>query len=166
MGRMPMIAAPTAAPKKPSSEIGVSRMRSGKRCSRPNVTVNAPPKPPGTPISSPRQNTDGSRSISSAMPSRSASAIDCRFIGLIQFIRKYVTRQVVGCRLRRLACRLDTHLDSLGNMAFDSAQFGFANVLALEQQAPQQANRVTLEPVVLLVFGLVVAWIAARVACS
>ena len=44
---MPMIAAPTAAPKKPSSAIGVFSIRSGNSFSRPRVTVNAPPHPAG-----------------------------------------------------------------------------------------------------------------------
>ena len=38
-----MIAAPTAAPKKPSSAIGVLSIRSGNSCSSPRVTVNAAP---------------------------------------------------------------------------------------------------------------------------
>src|SRR4051794_38817262 len=80
IGRMPMIAAPTAAPKNPSSAIGVLSIRSGNSCSRPSVTVNAPPQPPGTAMSSPRQNTDTSRRISSAIPSRSASAMLSRLM--------------------------------------------------------------------------------------
>src|SRR2546428_258124 len=76
MGRIPVIAAPIPTPAMPASEIGVSRMRSWPNSSeRPSVTVNAPPKPPGTPMSSPRQNTEGSRLISSRMPSRRASAM-------------------------------------------------------------------------------------------
>ena len=47
----------------PISEIGVSRMRSWPNSSdRPSVTVNAPPKPPGMPMSSPMQKTRSSRS--------------------------------------------------------------------------------------------------------
>ena len=61
IGRIPMMAAPTAAPKKPSSAIGVLSIRSGNSFSRPSVTVNAPPHPPGTAMSSPRQKTAGSR---------------------------------------------------------------------------------------------------------
>src|SRR5438477_8261116 len=65
-----------ATPAIPVSEIGVSRIRSCPNSSdRPSVTVNAPPNPPGTPMSSPRQKTVGSRRISSRIPSRSASAI-------------------------------------------------------------------------------------------
>ena len=76
MGRRPAIAAPTATPASPSSEIGVSRIRSWPNSSdRPSVTVNAPPKPPGMPMSSPMQKTSGSRRISSRMPWRIASAM-------------------------------------------------------------------------------------------
>src|SRR5579871_1883188 len=76
MGRIPVMAAPIATPAIPASEIGVSRMRSWPNSSdRPRVTVNAPPNPPGMPMSSPRQKTVGSRSISSRIPSRNASAI-------------------------------------------------------------------------------------------
>ena len=70
IGRMPIMAAPTAAPKNPSSAIGVSSIRSGNRFSNPSVTVNAPPHPPGTAMSSPMQKTVSSRSISSAIASR------------------------------------------------------------------------------------------------
>ena len=65
-GRRPMCAAPAAAPTKPVSLIGVSITRSApKRSSSPSVTLNAPPY---FPMSSPRQKTDGSRSISSVRP--------------------------------------------------------------------------------------------------
>ena len=80
IGRIPIIAAPTAAPKNPSSAIGVLSIRSGNSSSRPSVTVNAPPHPPATAMSSPRQKTDGSRRISSAIPSRSDSAMLRRLI--------------------------------------------------------------------------------------
>src|SRR6202047_2120551 len=83
IGLIPIISAPTATPKKPSSAIGVLIIRSGNLFSRPRVTVNAPPQPPGTAMSSPIQKTALSRSISSAMPSRRASAIACRFISAL-----------------------------------------------------------------------------------
>ena len=70
-GRMPMCAAPAAAPTKPVSLIGVSITRSApNRSSSPSVTLNAPPY---APMSSPRQKTSGSRSISSNRPWRIAS---------------------------------------------------------------------------------------------
>ena len=43
-GRIPMCAAPAAAPTKPASEIGVSITRSSpNRAINPSVTLNAPP---------------------------------------------------------------------------------------------------------------------------
>src|SRR6266508_268043 len=82
-GRSPVAAAPTAAPMYPDSEIGVSSTRSRpKRCTRPLVTPSTPPQasscsnpgtvaPPGT--SSPISTTSGSRSISTASASLTAS---------------------------------------------------------------------------------------------
>src|SRR5688500_11678660 len=70
-GRMPMWAAPAAAPTIPASLIGVSMTRaSPKRSASPSVTLNAPPY---APMSSPMQKTFGSRSISSESPCRIAS---------------------------------------------------------------------------------------------
>src|SRR6266540_2461052 len=82
-GRSPVAAAPTAAPMYPDSEIGVSSTRSRpKRCTRPLVTPSTPPQasscsnpgtvaPPAT--SSPISTTSGSRSISTASASLTAS---------------------------------------------------------------------------------------------
>ena len=66
-----MCAAPAAAPTMAASEIGVSMTRrSPNFCISPSVTLNAPPY---APMSSPRQKTFASRSISSKRPSRMAS---------------------------------------------------------------------------------------------
>src|SRR6266540_6028566 len=82
-GRSPVAAAPTAAPMYPDSEIGVSSTRSRpKRWTRPLVTPSTPPQasscsnpgtvaPPAT--SSPMSTTSGSRSISTASASLTAS---------------------------------------------------------------------------------------------
>src|SRR5580704_4044030 len=71
-GRIPVMAAPTAMPVKPASEIGVSSTRLA-----PNSTTN-PVKTlngcPASAMSSPRMNTRGSRRISSASASRMACA--------------------------------------------------------------------------------------------
>ena len=70
-GRRPVIAAPMAAPRMACSEIGVSHMRSGPNSSnRPAAVLNTPP---AAPMSSPRHTTEGSRRISRAMPSDTAS---------------------------------------------------------------------------------------------
>src|SRR6266567_1071424 len=70
-GRMPVIAAPTAIPVKPASEIGVSSTRSLPNSStRPVRTLKTVP---ASAISSPQMKTRGSRRISSASASRTAS---------------------------------------------------------------------------------------------
>ncbi len=65
MGRIPINAAPEAAPMMAISEIGVSITRSGpKRSMRPALVLKAPPY---APTSSPMRKTRSSRSISSRM---------------------------------------------------------------------------------------------------
>src|SRR5580700_1065788 len=71
-GRMPVIAAPTARPVKPASEIGVSITRCVPNSStRPERTLNGVP---ASATSSPSMQTRESRRISSANASRTASA--------------------------------------------------------------------------------------------
>ena len=61
-GRMPIAAAPTPAPRKAISDIGVSITRSSPNFSiNPSVALNGPPEP----ISSPIKKTVGSLSSSS-----------------------------------------------------------------------------------------------------
>src|SRR5206468_906316 len=72
-GRRPAMAAPTPAPTKVASEIGVSRTRSSPNASRrPRVT---PKIPPMSETSSPMTNTRSSRVISACSASLRASAI-------------------------------------------------------------------------------------------
>src|SRR3981081_202463 len=69
-GLIPVIAAPTARPVKPASEIGVSITRSVPNSStRPDSTLNGVP---ASATSSPMMKTVGSRRISSASASRTA----------------------------------------------------------------------------------------------
>src|SRR5262245_33872605 len=76
-GRMPVTAAPQARPAIASSEIGVSRTRSGPNSLiRFSVTPKMPPPAPQMPISSPSRKTVGSRRISS----RSASFSACEIV--------------------------------------------------------------------------------------
>src|SRR2546423_3425469 len=96
-GRMPMWAAPAAAPMIAASEIGVSITRcSPYFAAKPSVTLNAPPY---APMSSPRQKTFLSRSISSNNASRIAS--------------RYVISDIVRSPTRRALVDLDCRLDSL-----------------------------------------------------
>ena len=68
-GRTPVIAAPMAAPTIACSEMGVSHTRPNSS-NRPTVVLNTPP---AAAMSSPRHTTVGSRRISRAMPSATAS---------------------------------------------------------------------------------------------
>src|SRR6476661_1577460 len=71
-GFMPVIAAPTAMPVKPASEIGVSMTRSVPNSfTSPVRTLKGCP---ASAMSSPQMKTFGSRRISSARASRTASA--------------------------------------------------------------------------------------------
>src|ERR1700674_1392822 len=70
-GRRPVIAAPTATPVNPASEIGVSMTRDFPNSSTsPDKTLNGVP---ASATSSPMRHTRGSRRISSASASRTAS---------------------------------------------------------------------------------------------
>ena len=69
-GRMPVIAAPTASPVMPASEIGESITRSGPNsATRPDSTLNGVP---ASATSSPITNTRSSRRSSSASASLTA----------------------------------------------------------------------------------------------
>ncbi len=70
-GRIPISAAPVAAPAMAASEMGVSRIRSGPNSS--NMPRDTPKAPPYTPTSSPMRKTSGSRRISWIRASRTAS---------------------------------------------------------------------------------------------
>src|SRR6202167_4562838 len=71
-GRSPVIAAPTATPVKPASEIGVSPTRAAPNSSTsPDKTLNGVP---ASATSSPKIHTRESRRISSASASRTACA--------------------------------------------------------------------------------------------
>ena len=71
IGRSPIQAAPTAAPTKPSSAIGVSITRSGPNSS--NSPLETPNGPPKWPTSSPIRNTRPSSRMASDMASWIAS---------------------------------------------------------------------------------------------
>src|SRR5258706_11090839 len=73
-GRSPVIAAPPATPENPASEIGVSMTRDFPNSSTsPDKTLNGVP---ASATSSPIRHTVGSRRISSASASRTASPSD------------------------------------------------------------------------------------------
>ena len=70
-GRIPVMAAPMAAPTIACSLMGVSQTRSGPNSANsPAAVLNTPS---AAPMSSPRQTTVSSRRISWAMPAATAS---------------------------------------------------------------------------------------------
>src|ERR1700693_3401144 len=101
-GRSPVIAAPTARPVKPASEMGVSITRSMPNSStRPDKTLNGVP---ASATSSPRMHTRESRRISSASASRTASARvnSRRAVSGIDVLLHFL-----GTGIRRRHCELD-----------------------------------------------------------
>src|SRR5439155_8270322 len=104
MGRMPVIAAPTAMPVNPASDIGVSRTRSVPNSStKPASTLNTVP---ASAMSSPQMKTRASRRISSAIASRTASAnVSSRVSGIDVLV--HLVRSRIGSRDRELNCLLD-----------------------------------------------------------
>src|SRR5437870_2453208 len=95
MGRMPVIAAPTAMPVKPGSEIGVSSTRSVPNSSTSPVrTLNTVP---ASAMSSPHMNTRESRRISSAIASRTASANVNSLVSGINVLINLIWRWIWSC---------------------------------------------------------------------
>src|ERR1051325_8559018 len=118
MGRIPISAAPDAAPMMAISEIGVSTTRSGpKRSMIPALVLNAPPY---APTSSPMRNTRSSRAISSSIALRMASmyvvsGIPVSVPGPQPLARILALRHRRALRLvhRRVEIALDALLDLL-----------------------------------------------------
>src|SRR5215471_10760877 len=160
IGRIPVIAAPTAIPVKPASEIGVSRTRSLPNSStRPVRTLNTVP---ASAMSSPHMKTRESRRISSAIASRTASPKVSSRVAVIASgidILVHLVRRWVGSRRRKLYGSIDLRLDFLLN-AVELRTIG--KVLFYEPIA-QQSNRIALGlPHLLFLFRAVV--LAADVA--
>src|SRR5574338_857621 len=114
IGLMPVIAAPTATPVKPASEMGVSMTRLLPNSStRPERTLKGVP---ASATSSPRIMTRESRRISSASASRMASAnviVRSRVSGID------VTPHVLGCRIGRIESELGGLLDLRADLRAD-----------------------------------------------
>src|SRR6516165_10255000 len=153
-GRKPVIAAPTAIPVKPGSEIGVSRMRSGPNsCTSPVRTLNTEP---ASAISSPHINTRESRRISSAMASFTASpnvssrvAVAASGINILV----YLVRSRIWSR--------DSELHSFGNFVFyfflDRIQLGFVGDVFFNERIAEQRDWIALGlPQLFFLFGSIV----------
>src|ERR1700678_2670696 len=106
-GRSPVIAAPTATPVKPASEIGVSTTRAAPNSSTsPDKTLNGVP---ASATSSPKIHTLASRRISSASASRTACANVSSRSGihiLIDLFHAGIRRGSVGITLSQQPVRV------------------------------------------------------------
>src|SRR6185436_14786025 len=155
-GRMPAIAAPTARPVNPASEIGVSMTRSLPNSStRPFTTLNGVP---ASATSSPRSTTLGSRRISSASASRIASAkVSSRTAvpdgsGLLAVTVSGIDVLVhfAWIRKRRVQRELDggIHLD--GHFALDAIQRRLIGQAFRDERCGEQRDRIALRHPALL----------------
>src|SRR5712692_10484514 len=131
-GRNPVMAAPTARPVKPASEIGVSSTRSLPNSSnRPERTLKGVP---ASATSSPRIKTLGSRRISSA----SASRIACANVNSRSPVSGiHVLAHFIDGRVRRR----DGELDGFFHLRLDFFLYAIEQVLAGEFLFQQQLSK-------------------------
>src|SRR5262245_31558881 len=154
MGRIPVIAAPTAIPVKPGSEIGVSSTRSFPNSStRPVRTLNTVP---ASAISSPQMKTRASRRISSAMASLTASpSVSSRvatIVSGIDIVIHLVRSRVRGIR-RELNSPIDLGLDFVSN----GIQLSAIREFLFDEPITEQLDRIPLGlPQLLLLLRAVV----------
>src|SRR6266487_4848292 len=170
-GRIPINAAPIAAPAIAFSLMGVSMILSGPNSSfRPRYTPNAPPKPPFTPISSPIRKTAWSRRISSAIASRNASLIVSRrlfsaklFSWIVSLLLAFVIlcihsfqslfRRCIG----RCACKCCSFVECYLHFILNLFENGLADASLCNKHITQAHNRIALFPVGFLFFRPITA---------
>src|SRR3984893_17431791 len=151
-GRIPVIAAPTASPVKPASEIGVSSTRSlPNSSSSPERTLKGVP---ASATSSPRMQTVGSRRISSASASRIACAnVSSRspFSGI------HVLCHFIHGRIRRRDGEVDCVLHLGLKLSLHSIKRRRVSKLLLNQPLPEIRDRIPLRlPELFFLLGAVV----------
>src|SRR5712692_4807515 len=150
-GRMPVIAEPRAMPVKPASEIGVSITRSEPNSStRPFSTLNGVP---ASATSSPMTKTLGSRRISWASASRTASAIESWRSATACSLGINVGRDLFVVRVRRFQRELHAVGDLGPHLLLDPVQRGRVGIYGPRQAAQRIA---LVGPALLLVLGAVV----------
>src|SRR5271166_5164275 len=151
-GRMPAIAAPTAIPVKPASEIGVSITRLVPNSStRPDRTLKGWP---ASAISSPRMKTRSSRRISSA----SASLTACPSVNSRSATSGIdVLIHFVDARIRSGDGKLDRLLDLGLHFTVNLIQAPAVGRVPRDQPICQQLYRIALVlPLMLFLLGAVV----------
>src|SRR5262245_5635066 len=141
IGRIPVIAAPTAIPVNPASEIGVSSTRSFPNSSTSPVrTLNTVP---ASAMSSPHMKTRESRRISSAIASRTASPNVNSRVAVIASgidILVYLVRRGIGRRRRKLHGSIDVRFDFFLN----TVQLRAIGEFLFHEPIAMQRNRIAL----------------------
>src|SRR5437879_3886744 len=148
-GRRPVIAAPTATPVNPASEIGVSTTRFAPNSStRPERTLKGVP---ASATSSPMMHTRESRRISSASASRTACANVSSRSGI------NVLLHFVDAGIRRRNRELYGSFHDGANFFCSCVKRGDVSVTLLDQPLRQHENRIAVRlPELLFLFGTVV----------
>src|SRR5215470_17367652 len=135
-GRMPVMAAPTATPVKPASEMGVSITRPEPNSSTsPERTLNGVP---ASATSSPKMQTVESRRISSASASRTACANVSSRSGIDVF------PDFIDARVWRIDGELHGRFHFGANFRPDALQHGGIGETFGEQPSSQQADGIAL----------------------
>src|SRR5208337_3465237 len=138
-GRIPVMAAPTASPVKPASEIGVSSTRSLPNSSnRPERTLKGVP---ASATSSPMMQTVLLRRISSASASRIACA---KVISRAPASGIHVLVHFIDGRVRRRDCEFNGFLHLCLKLRMHLIQCGLIGELLLDQPLSKICDRVPL----------------------
>src|SRR6266571_7492905 len=155
-GRRPVMAAPSAIPVKPGSEIGESITRSGPNSSTsPERTLKGVP---ASATSSPTMKTEASRRISSASASFTAcDSVSSRVPGwAATSLGEYMLVYLALVRVRRGERELDARVDLLLRLGPDLRERLGRDALLL-QPFGEQLDRIALGlPLRFLLFGAVV----------
>src|SRR3989442_4484921 len=151
-GRRPVIAAPTARPVKPASEIGVSITRSVPNSSTsPDRSLNGVP---ASATSSPKMQTLASRRISSASASRTACAkVSSRWLASgINVLLHFFWTRIGSCQ-----GKLDGCFDLGSDFRVNAIQEGGIGEVLFREPGGKNLDRIALGlPVLLLLLRAVV----------
>src|SRR5260221_4140577 len=151
-GRRPVIAAPTATPVNPASEIGVSMTRDFPNSSTsPDKTLNGVP---ASATSSPIRHTRGSRRISSASASRTASpSVNSRTATSGINVLLDLIQAGVSC----LRGKLDGSIDFGFGLRLNPVKLSFVGEFLADDPLGKQFDWIALgHPTLLLLFGAII----------
>src|SRR5277367_1049318 len=143
-GRIPVMAAPTASPVKPASEIGVSSTRSfPNSSSRPERTLNGVP---ASATSSPMMQTVRSRRISSARASRIACAkVSSRAFSPVEWLSGiYVLGHFNNGRIGCGHCKIDCLLHLGFKFGLYSSERGRISEFLFDEPLPKIRDGISL----------------------